>query len=88
MKVNRLPLPPEAIAAFKRKLEAQKRANAEMQRYYTMTPDQRMRRALDRIVANRKMFNDFHTGRDTTEEQARKDLENVIKRYTRDRNIE
>ncbi len=46
--------------------------NAQVQRWRTLTKDEKAEAAIDRSAKGIREFNDFKTGRDTTDDEARK----------------
>lgn len=78
----------EASEEFKSSLKEQFSANAEVQRMNLESQEERTRRAIEKMIANRKEYNDFKAGRDTTQSQAEKDVRELIHKLHRDRGWE
>ncbi len=62
--------------------------NAEFQKRSSMSRDERYVDACERIAYARKVFNDAKTGRDTSIEQAKREMLPIIMRYARNNGIE
>ncbi len=98
--MTKLFLPRHLAQSMQQKSEALKKAsgelqqsnkiedNAEYQRRKMMSRDQKYIDAIERLVYSRKQYNDAMTGRDTTLEQARKEMMPIIQKYARDKGIE
>lgn len=69
-----------ASKAKQEELREKYNSNAEVQANRAKPKDQTTREAVERMVENRKKYNDFKTGRDTTESQARKETMQLLKR--------
>lgn len=77
------------IKEFRERLMETRNSNAEYQRRNAMSKEERMGDAIERLAKGRKVFNDWKAGgKDTSMEQARKDIDHVVKKTLRDRGIE
>mgnify|MGYP000858213971 CR=1 FL=1 len=69
-----------ASKAKQEELREKYNSNAEVQANRAKPKDQTTREAVERMVENRKKYNDFKSGRDTTESQARAETMQLLKR--------
>ena len=69
----------EQVAIKKQELNEKRDSNAEYQRRSQMTSEEKGRDALERSAKNRKEFNDFKEGRDTSLDRAEKEIREIVK---------
>lgn len=70
----------QAAREVQAKRKAEYESNSEVQRFRSRSKDENTRAAIEKMVEKRKQFNDFKSGRDTTEAQAREDTMKLLKR--------
>lgn len=70
----------KAAQEKRQELKEKYESNGEVQRFRNTPKDENTRNAVERMVENRKKYNDFKTGKDTTEAQARADTMKLLKK--------
>lgn len=70
---------------MKEQRDEEYRSNAQVQRWNSLTKEERAREAIDKSTESIRTFNDWKEGRDTTEEEARKKAVELARRSDRDK---
>lgn len=73
----------EAKESTRQNLKQKWDSNAEQQRKASLSKDQRSREAIEQMVSKIKEFNDYRTGRDTSESAAREKAVKLAERSDR-----
>lgn len=70
----------QAAAQKRQEMRDKYESNAEVQRHRAQPKQATTREAVERMVENRKKYNDFKSGHDTTETKAREDTMRLLKK--------
>lgn len=69
---------------IKKRLREEHESRADVQRFKGMTREEKVRQAKDIMTQNVKKYNDSKAGRDTTQAEAERKVEELVRRMERE----